>query len=87
VKNFSVGNLDLETSAESIRSFSRLANGLLGPFLLWTARREERRFADGVTSEPGPIVDRRNWVPRVSRPAMRGMPQSANIPFPATEPR
>ena len=41
---------------------SRLANGLLGPFLLWTARREERRLADGVTYEPGPVVDRRNWM-------------------------
>jgi len=66
---------------------SRLANGMLGPFLLWTARREERRLADGVTYEPGPIVDRRNWVPMGSRPAMHEMPQSANIPFPVTEPR
>ncbi|MCL5742749.1 MAG: cobalamin-dependent protein [Acidobacteria bacterium] len=65
----------------------RVAGGLLGPFLLWTARREERRLSNGVTYEPSPIVDRRNWVPTGSRPAMHGLPQGASIPFPATEPR
>ena len=35
---------------------------LLGPFLLWTSHREEKRLARGVTSEPKTIIDRRNWV-------------------------
>lgn len=66
---------------------ARVAGGILGPFVLWTARREERRLGNGVTYEPSPIVDRRNWVPTGSRPAMHVLPQGASIPFPATEPR
>jgi len=66
---------------------ARVSGGLLGPFLLWTARREERRLADGVTYEPSPIVERRNWVPAGAQPAMHGLPQGANIPFPAPEPQ
>ncbi len=65
----------------------RVAGGLLGPFLLWTARREERRLGNGVTCEPSPIVDRRNWVPAGAQPAMHRLPQGANILFPATEPQ
>jgi radical SAM superfamily enzyme YgiQ (UPF0313 family) len=42
---------------------SRLASLLLGPVLLWTTIREERRLARGVTYEPEPIMERRNWVP------------------------
>ncbi len=34
------------------------ASVLLGPFLLWTARREDRRLARGWTYEPKPIVER-----------------------------
>ena len=41
---------------------SRLAAGLLGPILFWTARREEKRLARGRTYEPKTIVERRNWV-------------------------
>lgn len=41
---------------------SRLASRLLGPFLLWTTIREEKRLARGVTYEPEPIVERRNWL-------------------------
>jgi len=40
---------------------SRVAAGALGPVMLWTARREERRLAEGWTYEPGTIVERRNW--------------------------
>jgi radical SAM superfamily enzyme YgiQ (UPF0313 family) len=40
---------------------SKLAAGLLGPILLWSSRREERRLADGVVYEPKMVVDRRNW--------------------------
>jgi len=34
---------------------------LLGPLLLWTSRREERRLARGVTYEPKTIIERRHW--------------------------
>ncbi len=33
----------------------------LGPVLLWTTRREERRLAKGQTYEPPTIIERRNW--------------------------
>jgi hypothetical protein len=34
----------------------------LGPVMLWTARREERRLANGQTYEPTTIIERRNWT-------------------------
>jgi radical SAM superfamily enzyme YgiQ (UPF0313 family) len=40
---------------------SSLVSRALGPLLLWSARREERRLAEGETYEPETIVDRRNW--------------------------
>jgi hypothetical protein len=40
---------------------SRLVSATLGPILLWSARREERRLAAGHTYEPATIVERRNW--------------------------
>lgn len=40
---------------------SRLAAGLLGPLLLWTTRREEKRLARGKTYEPETFIERRNW--------------------------
>jgi len=42
---------------------ARLTASLLGPVLLWSARREERRLAAGHTYEPPSILERRNWVP------------------------
>ena len=42
---------------------ARLTAALLGPILLWTTRREERRLALGRTYEPPTFVERRNWVP------------------------
>jgi radical SAM superfamily enzyme YgiQ (UPF0313 family) len=33
----------------------------LGPLLLWTARREERRLAKGKTYEPPTFLERTNW--------------------------
>ncbi|MBS1849680.1 MAG: cobalamin-dependent protein [Acidobacteria bacterium] len=42
---------------------SRTSAGLLGPFLWWTHRREERRLAAGKTYEPPTILERRNWTP------------------------
>jgi hypothetical protein len=46
---------------------SRLTAHLLGPVLLWTTIREERRLARGVTYEPKTILERRNW-PLPERP-------------------
>ncbi|HLK64405.1 MAG TPA: radical SAM protein [Bryobacteraceae bacterium] len=40
---------------------SRMIAGALGPVMLWSARREERRLAMGKTYEPQTIVERRNW--------------------------
>jgi radical SAM superfamily enzyme YgiQ (UPF0313 family) len=34
----------------------------LGPILLWTTRREEKRLASGRTYEPPTFLERRNWV-------------------------
>ena len=40
---------------------ARLTAALLGPILLWSARREEKRLAAGVTYEPPTFIERRNW--------------------------
>ncbi|HXK04049.1 MAG TPA: radical SAM protein [Verrucomicrobiae bacterium] len=40
---------------------SRVVSSALGPLLLWSAHREERRLAAGHTYEPTPIIERRNW--------------------------
>jgi radical SAM superfamily enzyme YgiQ (UPF0313 family) len=42
---------------------SRLSANLLGPVLLWTSRREEKRLSAGRTYEPPTILERRNWIP------------------------
>ena len=41
---------------------SRMLPAVLGPVLLWTTRREERRLARGKTYEPPTILERSNWV-------------------------
>ena len=41
---------------------NRVTAGVLGPYLLWTARREARRLAEGKTDEPPTIIERRNWT-------------------------
>ncbi|MCP5109710.1 MAG: B12-binding domain-containing radical SAM protein, partial [bacterium] len=41
---------------------SRIASAFLGPLLLWSARREEKRLARGQTYEPKTIIERRNWA-------------------------
>ncbi len=41
---------------------SRMLPALLGPILLWTTRREEKRLARGKTYEPPTILERSNWV-------------------------
>src|ERR1051326_2885035 len=40
---------------------SRATANLMGPVLLWTSRREEKRLACGVTYEPPTIIERSNW--------------------------
>jgi len=41
---------------------SRMLPAVLGPVLLWTTRREERRLARGKTYEPPTILERTNWA-------------------------
>lgn len=41
---------------------SKMTPVILGPILLWTTRREERRLARGKTYEPPTILKRTNWV-------------------------
>jgi hypothetical protein len=45
---------------------TRLLRMLLGPILLWTSKREDRRLAEGVTYEPQSFVERHNWVEECS---------------------
>jgi radical SAM superfamily enzyme YgiQ (UPF0313 family) len=42
---------------------ARLTAASLGPILLWSTRREEKRLASGRTYEPPTFLERRNWVP------------------------
>src|ERR1022692_900142 len=41
---------------------SMLSEWSLGPLMLATAKREERRLAEGITNEPKTIGERTNWV-------------------------
>ena len=41
---------------------TRLLRTIVGPVLLWTSKREDKRLAKGKTYEPGTFVDRRNWA-------------------------
>ncbi len=41
---------------------ARLSRLVLGPVLLWSSKREERRLAAGKTYEPRTFIERRNWV-------------------------
>ena len=41
---------------------TRLLRMALGPVLLWTSKREDRRLAAGVTYEPQTFVERHHWV-------------------------
>ena len=40
---------------------NRLLARALGPFLLWTSRREQRQLGKGKTYEPRSFVEHRNW--------------------------
>jgi radical SAM superfamily enzyme YgiQ (UPF0313 family) len=50
---------DIEREAPVV---ARLSAWIIGPVLLWTTRREEKRLAGGRTYEPPTIVERTNWV-------------------------
>ena len=41
---------------------TRLLRMIVGPVLLWTSKREDRRLAAGVTYEPQTFIERHNWV-------------------------
>jgi radical SAM superfamily enzyme YgiQ (UPF0313 family) len=41
---------------------ARMLPAVLGPVLLWTTRREDKRLARGKTYEPPTILERSNWV-------------------------
>jgi radical SAM superfamily enzyme YgiQ (UPF0313 family) len=41
---------------------SRVTAATLGPILLWSTRREEKRLASGRTYEPPTFLERRNWA-------------------------
>jgi hypothetical protein len=63
-----VRTLRLEVGRE-FGLLSRVMSGIIGPVLLWSARREERRLAAGLTYEPRTIVERRNWTLPEALPA------------------
>jgi radical SAM superfamily enzyme YgiQ (UPF0313 family) len=42
--------------------FSKWAARLVGPVMLWTAKREEKRLAKGRTYEPPTFIERRHWA-------------------------
>ena len=42
--------------------WGRTIGALVGPILLWTARKEEKRLAKGFTYEPRTIIERSNWA-------------------------
>jgi len=43
-------------------TFTRVVRSVVGPVLLWTSKREDKRLANGVTYEPETFVERRNWI-------------------------
>jgi len=56
-----IGALREEFKSES-GLVSRMMPAVLGPVLLWSSRREEKRLARGKTYEPPTILERRNWA-------------------------
>ncbi|MGB7554115.1 MAG: B12-binding domain-containing radical SAM protein [Candidatus Korobacteraceae bacterium] len=54
---------DLRREVESaFGTLTRIVRTVVGPILLWTSKREDRRLANGVTYEPETFVERRNWI-------------------------
>ncbi|HET7209865.1 MAG TPA: radical SAM protein [Terriglobales bacterium] len=68
-REFSKVNSEVSTEIRALRRdiekefplVARATAGLLGPLLLWSTRREEKRLARGQTYEPPTVVERRNW--------------------------
>lgn len=61
--NASVASQIEELRQEIHREFglaSRLAASVLGPLILWTSKREEKRLAEGFRYEPPVVIERRN---------------------------
>jgi radical SAM superfamily enzyme YgiQ (UPF0313 family) len=56
-----IGELRREIEGE-LGGLSRAVNHLVGPVLLWSARREARRFPRGRALEPRTFVERTNWT-------------------------
>ena len=46
---------------DEFRGFTRVIDHVVGPVLLWSARREAAAYPDGRPLEPETFVDRRNW--------------------------
>ncbi len=55
---------------------NRVIAGLLGPVLLWTSRREQKRLARGKTYEPRTFLEHRNWANVTGNPVS---PQQTNL--------
>ena len=63
-------NVDVSEQIRALRKefkqesgvISRAMPAVLGPVLLWTTQREEKRLARGKTYEPPTILERTNWV-------------------------
>ena len=56
-----IRELRLQVERE-LGGLSKYVNHLLGPVLLWTSRREARRFPAGRLIEPRTFVERANWI-------------------------
>jgi radical SAM superfamily enzyme YgiQ (UPF0313 family) len=41
---------------------TRAVRAVVGPVLLWTSKREDKRLAQGITYEPKTFIERRNWT-------------------------
>jgi radical SAM superfamily enzyme YgiQ (UPF0313 family) len=69
-RHLRAANADVALRVEQLRQeihrefgvASRLAASVLGPLILWSSRREEKRLARGFRYEPSVIVERRNWA-------------------------
>ncbi|MCW5963635.1 MAG: radical SAM protein [Bryobacterales bacterium] len=56
-----IRKLRTEIAQECGGVVSRLSGWLLGPVVLWSTRREERRLAEGFPYEPPVFLERSNW--------------------------
>ena len=70
-REFKKVNQDVSEKIRSLRRevekefpvMARLTAASLGPILLWSTRREQKRLLAGCTYEPPTFLERRNWVP------------------------